>query len=380
MDQNTARQMFENGAFLVVLDAPCGIEFGIDLDTWETGPLFKGLKMIPPGIHYIHYSAVNNDKQTGIQSGFLHKFALKEVVVRRWCAETEQLYPSKHVSAEDVERIRMGIRDLDKGLGAYPLDGGSNGTYARWQKLTGYITPEMLDLLLPPNGEFSSATGSVYEDEEMEKAQKALNQSSDKPTESSDSLDRFNFTHCNIRRSFPTNASPEDIRKYSRDKSWLLKTLLSSRWHNNPHELLGELQLAFVIIFVGQNFSGLEHWKFLMNLTLCCAEALEDKTLVSQLFVPLVRVLCMQLAECPQEFAASVLEQDNFIAVVLETLVLNVYECSVDETRTTMDKEIAVMRKLLEEKFSWTLATGRQLQADADTEDGEYAPQVVHMD
>ncbi|KAJ1721462.1 hypothetical protein LPJ53_004022 [Coemansia erecta] len=380
MDQGTARQMFENGAFLVVLDASTGIEFGIDLDTWETGPLFKGLKMIPPGIHYIHYSAVNNDKQAGIQSGFLHSFVSKEVVVRRWCAETEQLYPSDHVSAEDVERIRMGIRDLDKGLGAYPHGSGPNDSYARWQKLTGYITPAMLALLLPPNGEFSSATGSVYEDEEMEEAQKALHHATAQPAALSDTPDRFNFTHTDIRRSFPANASPEDVRKYSQDKSWLLKTLLSSRWHDNPDELLGELQLAFVIIFVGQNFSGLEHWKLLMHLTLCCAEALEDRQLVSRLFVPLVRVLCVQLAECPQEFAASVLEQDNFIAVVLETLVLNVYECSVDETRVMMEKELVVLRKLLEERFSWTLATGRQLQADADAEDGEYAPQVVHLD
>ncbi|KAJ2220843.1 hypothetical protein IW143_002075, partial [Coemansia sp. RSA 520] len=81
MDQTTAQALFESGACLVILDTPTGIEFGIDLDTWETGPLFKGLKMIPPGIHYIHYSALNGEKQPGMRSGFFHNFSPREASI-----------------------------------------------------------------------------------------------------------------------------------------------------------------------------------------------------------------------------------------------------------------------------------------------------------
>jgi hypothetical protein len=30
-------------------------DFGIDCNEWQTGPRFKGLKMIPPGIHAVYY-------------------------------------------------------------------------------------------------------------------------------------------------------------------------------------------------------------------------------------------------------------------------------------------------------------------------------------
>jgi hypothetical protein len=36
------------GAVLVVLDMPVGTEFGVDYNSWNVGPRFRGVKMIPP--------------------------------------------------------------------------------------------------------------------------------------------------------------------------------------------------------------------------------------------------------------------------------------------------------------------------------------------
>ncbi len=55
MDQRLANKLFEEGAFLFIHDLPIGTEFGIDLNTWKTGEKFKGVKMIPPGIHFVFY-------------------------------------------------------------------------------------------------------------------------------------------------------------------------------------------------------------------------------------------------------------------------------------------------------------------------------------
>jgi A1 cistron-splicing factor AAR2 len=55
IDQDTANQLFEAGAILVFLDVPQGTEFGIDYNSWEVGPKFKGVKMIPPGVHFVYY-------------------------------------------------------------------------------------------------------------------------------------------------------------------------------------------------------------------------------------------------------------------------------------------------------------------------------------
>ena len=55
MDQETARVLFREGGTLLFLDMPEGSEFGIDYNSWTVGPKFRGVKMIPPGIHYIYY-------------------------------------------------------------------------------------------------------------------------------------------------------------------------------------------------------------------------------------------------------------------------------------------------------------------------------------
>ncbi len=59
MDQKTAKILFEEGATLIFLNVPEGTEFGIDYNTWTVGERFKGVKMIPPGVHFVYYSAVN---------------------------------------------------------------------------------------------------------------------------------------------------------------------------------------------------------------------------------------------------------------------------------------------------------------------------------
>ena len=42
--------------FLLLLDAPAEMRFGIDNQFWQIGPKFKGVKMVPPGAHFVYYS------------------------------------------------------------------------------------------------------------------------------------------------------------------------------------------------------------------------------------------------------------------------------------------------------------------------------------
>lgn len=50
--------MFREGAILAFLDVPEDTEFGIDYNCWRVGHKFKGVKMIPPGIHFVYYRYV----------------------------------------------------------------------------------------------------------------------------------------------------------------------------------------------------------------------------------------------------------------------------------------------------------------------------------
>ncbi|KAJ2791855.1 hypothetical protein H4R20_006810 [Coemansia guatemalensis] len=190
-----------------------------------------------------------------------------------------------------------------------------------------------------------------------------------------ESEDRFHFTHIDIRHSFPKDAEPDEIRRFSQDKSWLLRRILSQK---GAYELLGEFELSFLVILVGQNFTGIEHWKRLLHLVLGSIDILEDREIVETLTAPILRILLCQLRECPQEFVSSVLEQDNFVAEILRSLVLNVHECQNGMVKQLLDSEIDHLRLLLA-GFGWTLPSGSQLQEEADREEGEYAPQVVEL-
>jgi len=63
MDQVTAQQLFFYGGILV-LDGLVGqLEFGLDLNFWRTGDKFKGVKMIPPGLHFISFRSISGSFQ-----------------------------------------------------------------------------------------------------------------------------------------------------------------------------------------------------------------------------------------------------------------------------------------------------------------------------
>lgn len=64
MEANQARRL----GSLLLLDAPEGMQFGIDNQIWQTGPLFKGVKCIPTGAHFVYFSL--KDEEYGSRMGF----------------------------------------------------------------------------------------------------------------------------------------------------------------------------------------------------------------------------------------------------------------------------------------------------------------------
>ena len=58
LDPDLAKKLWEEGAFFVLTGMPARTQFGIDLISWHVGEKFLGLKMIPPGLHYISYRLV----------------------------------------------------------------------------------------------------------------------------------------------------------------------------------------------------------------------------------------------------------------------------------------------------------------------------------
>jgi A1 cistron-splicing factor AAR2 len=51
---------FDTHSILVVINPPASFEFGIDYNIWQVGDKFRGLKLIPNGVHMICYAYVNH--------------------------------------------------------------------------------------------------------------------------------------------------------------------------------------------------------------------------------------------------------------------------------------------------------------------------------
>lgn len=72
---------------LLLLDAPSGMQFGIDNQFWQIGPLFKGVKLIPKGAHFVYYAL--KDEEYASRLGFFifvpeSQSSRDLVIVRRW--------------------------------------------------------------------------------------------------------------------------------------------------------------------------------------------------------------------------------------------------------------------------------------------------------
>ncbi|KAG0266080.1 a1-alpha2 repression [Mortierella polycephala] len=193
MDNDTLKRLFKAGAIILVLDAPPNqLEFGIDVNCWNTGPRFKGIKIIPPGPHFVYYS-LHNTKATepdsenadivketvevtdggttggDVRVGFWHLFESGEVVVMKWNAYNEEMELEK--DQEQIARYKAGIQEFDPFLGAYPLLPPSS-TYPAWLKLANHIKKPTIETVFHADGFVNSHDDQL--EAELARAEKII--------------------------------------------------------------------------------------------------------------------------------------------------------------------------------------------------------------
>ncbi|KAG1021027.1 hypothetical protein G6F26_008800 [Rhizopus arrhizus] len=338
--KNIANQLFEVGAFILFLDAPPNLEFGIDYNAWTIGPLFKGVKLIPP------------DQQV--------KKVYKEseqVLVRIWNPQTEDLRDETELDPAQAERYRINIREFDRHMGPYPLDPST--FYERWKKLTHLITPGLVRRVLPNNGKVSHLPEkSVSLDQENVKDRRL-----GKQIEKEEGME---FTPFDLRKSFPSGASGDEVTRWSLDKSWLTMDLLKRVYHDDHKVLLGELQLAFVCLLMAQNFSGFNQWKQLVQLLCSCQELMKENP---ELFIDFMDVLQSQLDECPDDFFRDILLENNFISVMLKG-----FQQHIPGSQERLVSRYIRLKNFIVKKFEY------DLPQEEEEEDEEDAPVIVDIE
>lgn len=353
MDQDTAKMLLSEGGVLVVLEMPVGAEFGIDYNTWTVGPRFRGVKMIPPGLHFVYFSAVDTKtKSTAPRTGFFQWFEKRQIVVKKWNTATEDM-DDEVLTAEQHDTYRQGLMEMDRFLGAYPFD----DSLRTWMALTGFIRPADVARLQPSSGRICSvpeseplpanATSAAAVEESCRPALHAA----------------IRFTAI-PRTLAPPNASPATVTQCSVDRTYTLDTLLHTVFSDDWSALLAELQFAFVSFLMGQVFEGFEHWKMLLHLLCSCDEALVRHT---ALYRELIGVLHYQLKETPQDFFVDIVSRNNFLTTCLQSLFSRVSHMPVDEA---LARRVAAFQKSITKYFSW----------DFDVEPDDEQPVVVEQE
>jgi len=320
-----AGRLETEGARLVLLGVPPGTEVGVDMNSWNVGEKFLGIRLIPPGIHFIYYSSVNlAQRTTAPRTGFWKQFGRGETLVKKWEKTTEQVVD---VTEEDRERVVADLRNIEHRLGPYPFE-----SWKKWISLSNHISGATLVRLEPLNKTVSSVADLMPDPEAGANTEAQVEEDPRLPAMVSRPASRIRYTALPSSR-YPAGSSPADISRHSVDSSHRLAGLLASlaaiygdavsssmSGRDTQAELLGETQFAFLCFLVGMNLDSFEQWKALVALLCRCDAAMATH---SELFNKLIGVLFYQMQEVPEDFFVDIVSSNNFLIDCLHSLFTN---------------------------------------------------------
>ena len=194
---------------------------------------FLGLKMLPAGVHYVHYSTVGSNNDVSPRRGFFISVDPGEVIVHRFDVEREEIV--NDVTEEEVERFKSNLKNIDSHLGAYP-----HKLWSKWVSLSNRISPTSLDKY--QQFESSESTFAKYDFTEVPK------------------------------QKYPDGSSASEISLHNLDSSHQLQVFLQGE--ESVEEVLVQLQMAFILFLVGQDYESFNQWKVVVDMMCGCGNAL----------------------------------------------------------------------------------------------------------
>ncbi|KAL6587836.1 hypothetical protein OROMI_000814 [Orobanche minor] len=349
MDPETALEFVKHGATIILLDVPQYTLIGVDTQMFSSGPNFKGIKMIPPGIHFVYYSSSNRKgsefspfvgffidakASQGKLEEFCHAAAkadqlklscsgngsfeehpfnnmLSFVIVRKWDQKEERFVK---LSDDEEERYSDAVKGLefDKHLGPYTLS-----QYGVWRQLSNYITKNTIEriaaefvklihyreglvnsvneLVEPIGGEITVAFESEMVGISKTAMEEALadqfkNSKFSSPVEKPQKSCYYTAIPRVVKHK---GMSGKELTDLNLDKTQLLESILIKEYRGDEDAVLAELQFAFIAFLMGQSLEAFMQWKLLVSLLLGCTEApLHTR---SRLFTKFIEVIYYQL-------------------------------------------------------------------------------------
>ena len=303
-----------DSSMLVILDAPPGIEFGIDCMAYQTGPNFRGVCNIPPGLHFVYHSIGMGPRQ-----GFFLNFREGDVHVKLWDSANEEISVSNKLSEQSYNNLITAISngELDRMLGPYPVD-----QYHMWINISNLITDRVMcrcdlgsDILVYPGDLLEDAPSKKFKCKSPEMAMKPYFPNLARIAKFVD-ISLYETKLLDKLRQNPSNTSPE-LTSFFLDKSSIINTIIHEYFNDYYEDLLGELQLSFILFLLLYSHVALLKWKQLIYY-ICQSESfLISNPSFSNIFL---RILYEQLNFSPTDFFENELSKDNFLRPAMTSL------------------------------------------------------------
>eukprot|EP01135_Chromosphaera_perkinsii_P003294 Nk52_evm69s239 gene=Nk52_evmTU69s239 len=390
MDNSTAVDLFENGVSFILMDLPEGSEFGINYNSFRIGHRFKGVKMIPPGFHYVYFSLAKMGTEGRFDSDglpevsprvglFLYfdfdKLAKGEdrILVYFWDKASEGIVGGNDcddaaINSDQVRRIKYNIREFEPSLGAYA---SMKENVQKWKNLTDMISEPLVKRVEPKSKLISTCFKAPSDSSSGDHQQKGVGLEKGKRNfadyESQayfDSLEEdpefaLNFVKIPSNRSMKFYGAGENgmssmdasrLSECNLDQTAMLERILKTECGGDYKVLLGEIQLAFVTFLVGQIFSGFEQWKELVTLLCSSGKAIQHH---EDMYRKFLEILHYQLLETPDDFFVDIISKDNFLTVTMQRLFWNIEDYSNGDGPASLRALSATFKDYISERFQY---------------------------
>jgi A1 cistron-splicing factor AAR2 len=389
---------------VLLLHLPSQALGGIDLLSFTTTPRFRGVKNLPPGLHFVFASS---DSALAVRHGAWFYVSpgvgAPQVFIKRWNPTNEDLVAE--TSQTEVLRWRANISSIWKdGLTPYRQTVNSGETREDddaveesndWGTLTSRINQSLLSRICglnPDHWSLSSASSAAQDLEDIP------------GLESSNSVlhpeRELQFLPIDLKRTWRDGATGRERTEAWQDRSWALGELVekhckASNVRSREYEILGELQFCFLMVLTLNNNSCLEQWQRLLGLLFTCRTAVKER---SHFYLELLRTLRLQLGHCG-DMEAGMFDMNEHAGGFLKPL-LHKFRKGLDDFdgkwKTDIVDEFDELQDFLRQEFGWELEgsflkrgmlqleDGEQVEmdmngADEDDELGDYAPTIVEL-
>lgn len=314
--------------------------------------------------------------------------------IKKWDPTTESLIEE----TSDTEKLhwRANLGSVwREGLTPYrqtaSRDAAGEEEKQDWQQLTAHITPALLTRIMGDTPGHWSLTSASSAKRDMDDIPGLT--SSESGIQAEKELD---FLPIDLKRTWRPGATGRERTDAAQDRSWALGELVEHHCTGkNQMEVLGEMELCFLMVLTLNNYSCLEQWKRILKLLFTCRAAVMEGP---ELFVMVLATLKLQLQHC-NDVEGGLFDLSDEGSTLLRGLIREFRKGLEDfsgmEKADVMD-ELEELESYLRAEYGWEfddsfvrrgmleLEDGERVEMDVagyeeEDESGEYAPTVVEL-